>query len=238
VPPPPPPPKMRPLRAVALRAAWVTTAFAAAPPHPVGDAAALRAAFDDPSIDVIALTRSFGLAGSREWAGAPAVVGGGRALVVKSANASAPATLNLTTPSPPVILVAPNGSLALASAVFVGAPPPRPDAPGAVADYPATPDVGLWPSISLAPGSEIGMSNVTLYVYGGCGAIGQCLKENGGAGVLRDAQTVVSAGAGVDLLLRAGRVECGEPVVANRTRPGAGHGERRAGGERGEGGEG
>jgi hypothetical protein len=104
----------------------VTAFTAPAPPHPVGDAAALRAAFDDPAIDIIELTRSFGLAGSWEGAGAPAVVGGGRALVVKSANVSAPATLTLTTPSPPVILVAPNGSLALAGAVFVGAPPPAP----------------------------------------------------------------------------------------------------------------
>lgn len=209
---------------LALAAVWLAAGVAAAEPLRVSTVAELRSAFDDQSVDSVLLTRSLVLAGDKTWETAfPAVVKTGRALVIRSADVDAPATVNMAGSPTPSIYVEPNASLALADTVWVGAKPPPPDKPGLVAEWPAVPDLGLWPGISLAPGSEFGLSNVTMYVFGGCDAIGQCLREKPGrSGVVRGTQTVVPAGKGVKLLLRAGYVECGVPLVANRTAAGKG----------------
>ena len=221
-------PTMRPnpRPALALAAVWLAAGVAAAEPLRVSTAAELRSAFEDQSVDSVLLTRSLVLAGDKTWQKAfPAVVKTGRALVIRSADVEAPVTVNMSGSSRPSIYVEPNASLALADAVWVGAKPPPPDKPGSVAEWPAVPDLGLWPGISLAPGSEFGLSNVTMYVFGGCDAIGQCLRETPGrTGIARGAQTVVPAGKGVELLLRVGFVECGVPLIANRTEPGKGKG--------------
>lgn len=214
------------LLAVAALAA-AALAAAAAPTARVGTPGELRAAFDDPAVDSVLLTRSLALAGDPAWSAAdnPARVAAGRALVIRSADVEQPATVNMTGAPTPAIFVEANASLALADAVWVAAKPPRADAPGSVPRWPAVPDLGLWPGVTLAPGAEFGLSNATMYVYGGCNAIGTCLKETQTrTGVSRGSQTVVPAGAGIELLLRAGAVECGVPIVQNRTAPGKGKG--------------
>jgi len=110
--------------------------------------------------------------------------------------------------------------------------PPPPGAPGVVADWPAAPQLGTWPSVALFPGASFGLSNMTAYVDGGCDALGACFKQASGSGLWRGRQSVVPAGASLDVLLRPGFVECGMPIVANRTDPGKGEGVR--GRERGE----
>ena len=61
-------------------------------------------------------------------------------------------------------------------------------------------------------------------------------------GVVRNAQTLVATDDNVTMLLRPGYLDCGMPIVANRTDVGAGKGkkgrERGRGGEREGGGEG
>jgi len=130
----------------------------------VRDAETLRAALDDDDVSEILLAsagRNVDLAnaGAFPAEGPPAVVGPGRTLVVRSADRASPASLNFTGGPTPAIVVARDAALVFSQILLTSAKPPsaaEAKAPAkGIAESFAAPELGMWPSISLEPGSEV-----------------------------------------------------------------------------------
>ena len=131
----------------------------------VRDAGTLRAALDDDDDVSEILLASAGHsvdlanAGAFPAEGPPAVVGPGRTLVVRSADRASPASLNFTGGPTPAIVVARDAALVFSKILLTSAKPPsaaEAKAPAkGIAESFAAPELGMWPSISLEPGSEV-----------------------------------------------------------------------------------
>lgn len=131
----------------------------------VRDAGTLRAALDDDDDVSEILLASAGHsvdlanAGAFPAEGPPAVVGPGRTLVVRSADRASPASLNFTGGPSPAIVVARDAALVFSQILLTSAKPPsaaEAKAPAkGIAESFAAPELGMWPSISLEPGSEV-----------------------------------------------------------------------------------
>ena len=130
----------------------------------VRDAGELRAALDDPGVSEILLTDAgldFDLDGAEAFPveGPPAVVGAGRALFIRSLDSKTPASLNFAGGPTPAIVVAREGALVFSQILLTSAKPPsaaKAKNPGrGIAESFAAPELGMWPSISLEPGSEV-----------------------------------------------------------------------------------
>lgn len=128
------------------------------------DAGSLRAALDDGGVSEILLAdtgQDIDLDGAEAFPidGPPAVVGAGRTLFVRSSNSRTPASLNFTGGPNPAIVVARDGALIFSELLLTSARPPsaaNARNPGrGIAESIAAPELGLWPSISLEPGSEV-----------------------------------------------------------------------------------
>ena len=155
--PPPPPSEQAPRhkRSVAVR-----------------DAGTFRAALDDGSVSEILLGDAAGgsdaaandidLEGSEAFPaeGPPAVIGPGRTLFIRSADGAVPASLNFTGGPTPAIVVARDAALVFSQVLLSAGKPPSaaaasgPDGGGVAKSF-AAPELGMWPSISLEPGSEV-----------------------------------------------------------------------------------
>ena len=131
----------------------------------VRDAGTLRAALDDGSVSEILLAdagRDIDLAGAEASfpiGGPPAVIGPGRTLVVRSSDGAFPASLNFTGGPTPAIVVRRDAALVFTQILLTSAKPPSSAEakapPKGIAESFAVPQLGMWPSISLEPGSEV-----------------------------------------------------------------------------------
>lgn len=130
----------------------------------VGDAGTLRAALDDESVSEILLQdegNDIDLDGAEAFpvAGPPAVIRAGRTLVIRSGSREAPSSLNFTGGPTPAIVVAREGALVFSQILLTSAKPPSAaearSSPRGITESYAVPELGLWPSVSLEPGSEV-----------------------------------------------------------------------------------
>lgn len=130
----------------------------------VRDVGALRAALDDASVSEILLQDEgndldLDRAEAFPVAGPPAVIGAGRTLVIRSASRENPSSLNFTGGPTPAIIVARDGALVFSQILLTAAKPPSAaearSPPRGIAETYAAPELGMWPSVSLEPGSEV-----------------------------------------------------------------------------------
>ena len=130
----------------------------------VRDVGALRAALDDSGVSEILLAdagQDIDLDGAEAFPidGPPAVVGAGRTLFIRSSDRNTPASLNFTGGPTPAIVVARDGALVFSQILLTSARPPsaaKARNPGrGIAESFSAPELGMWPSVSLEPGSEV-----------------------------------------------------------------------------------
>jgi len=130
----------------------------------VRDVDAFRSALDDDSVSEIMLAdagRVIDLDGAAAFPvdGPPAVIGPGRVLVVRSAYRTTPASLNFTGGPTPAIVVARDAALVFSQLLLTSGQPPSADEarrpPRGIVEHYAVPQLGIWPSVSLEPGSEV-----------------------------------------------------------------------------------
>ena len=148
--PPPPPPGPRLNRTVTVR-----------------DAGAFRAALDDGSVsEILVSDDDMDIEGAEAFPkdGPPAIIHSGRTLFIRSADRAAPSSLNFSGGQTPAIVVSRDAALVFSQILLTSAKPPATAEAGkppvGIAENYAAPELGMWPSVSLEPGSEVRRSFV------------------------------------------------------------------------------